>query len=83
MTSIKEEDNAHLIECKAEVEAAYEKGKWDQVAKAMEAKGTELYPPEVLQRQYKKLMGKAENLLKGKSWDAKNDEGGDVENDEE
>ena len=51
-----------MIEAKQEVEAGFEKEKWNLVAQAMKEKGTEEYRPDALARQYKKLMVFAQEL---------------------
>ena len=65
-TVLREADNALLIECKQSVEDAFEKERWAMIAKAMKDKGAEdEYRPEVLKRQYKKLLLDAQMVQKG------------------
>ncbi|KAK4544558.1 hypothetical protein LTR36_004130 [Oleoguttula mirabilis] len=77
-TVIKEEDNKKLIEAKIEVEQTFERGKWTMIASAVEKLGGDTYKPDVLQRQYKKLMLSADAAppagVQDKDFDVKLDE---------
>lgn len=78
-TVIREEDNIKLIQAKQQVDAGFESSKWRLVGEAMKAKGTELYRPDVLQRQWKKLMAQADKIVEGKDPKEVDDEDFDLE----
>ncbi|KAL8702769.1 MAG: hypothetical protein Q9225_008129, partial [Loekoesia sp. 1 TL-2023] len=44
-----------LLTAKNEVESNWKKDKWTHISKKMEEKGTEKYPAEFLQKEWKKL----------------------------
>ena len=53
---IKEEHCAILLEARQEVEASFEREKWNLISRAMEAKGADKYGANALRTQYKRLM---------------------------
>ncbi|KAK3697296.1 hypothetical protein LTR37_017529 [Vermiconidia calcicola] len=64
---IKEEDNPTLMQCKRDIEAQFDRERWQLVSKAMEDKGTESYKPDALKRQYQKLLLLGDELIKDDS----------------
>ncbi|KAK5138463.1 hypothetical protein LTR08_000049 [Meristemomyces frigidus] len=59
---VKEEDHPKLLSAKRTVEEAFEKGRWAMIAATMETLGGDVYKPEILQRQYMKMMKAADTV---------------------